>query len=51
MGKGSDRRPMDKSHCTPEEFRERWDKIFGPSEVDKKKLDKLFEKNVNKKKS
>lgn len=52
MGKGSDRRPMDKTHCTPEEFRNRWDQIFGPSGLDKKKLDKTMgttKKNITSK--
>jgi len=48
MGKGSERRPMDKSHCSTEEFSTRWDKIFGLSELDKKKLDKLVEQNTKK---
>lgn len=44
MGKGSDRRPTDKLHCSADEFRNRWDQIFGPSKLDKK----LEKKKANK---
>ena len=43
-GKGSDRRPMDKKHCSPEEFRNRWDTIFKKTPMEEK-----IEKAINKK--
>jgi hypothetical protein len=47
MGKGSDRRPMDKTRCAPEEFRNRWDQIFGPTKLEKQIEKKIEETNNN----
>lgn len=46
MSKGSKRRPMDERYCTPEQFRENYDRIFaddpGPG-MDAPDLDERIE--------